>query len=179
MHRLFVGLELPEPIMRQLLAMQQNISGARWQTASQLHLTLCFIGNASEETTQAITAGLLTMESPAFDLTLERPGYFGSQDNPGALWLGVLPQSHVKTLHDQVAIRLMQAGISQDKRPYHPHVTLARMAKNSGPATPFLEAFADYRSPPFRVQHISLFRSNLTHQGSVYDVIHRFPLDGQ
>ncbi|WP_404361644.1 RNA 2',3'-cyclic phosphodiesterase [Marinobacter sp.] len=178
MQRLFIGLELPELIMRQLLAMRQNISGARWQTANQLHLTLCFIGNASEETTRNITAALLTLESPAFDLTLEKPGYFGPQDNPRALWLGVNPESHVAALHDQVEIRLMQVGIARDERSFTPHVTLARMAKDSGPADAFLQAFREYRSPAFRVQHISLFRSTVTHEGSTYDVVRRFPLEG-
>jgi 2'-5' RNA ligase len=58
MLRLFVGLELPESIKQRLLPVQRGVTGARWQTAEQLHLTLRFIGNADETLVQATRAVL-------------------------------------------------------------------------------------------------------------------------
>jgi len=44
MHRLFVAIRPPAAIRAILLGAMGGISGARWQSEDQLHLTLRFIG---------------------------------------------------------------------------------------------------------------------------------------
>ncbi len=176
MPRLFVGLELPDPVLELLLEMRQDIAGARWQNANQLHLTLAFIGNVEDATADSIRAGLHCLAADSFQLQLQGVGRFGSAEHPRNLWVGVSPEAPLVAIHGQVQSILKAAGLAPDDRPYKPHVTLARMGRNAGPTDAFLARFADVRSPPFTVEQISLFRSTLTHEGSVYEVMQRIPL---
>lgn len=176
MPRLFIGLELPDPVLEQLLAMREEIAGARWQTANQLHLTLGFIGNVDDGIADSVSAGLQYLEAEPFELQLQGVGRFGSPQKPNNLWAGVTPEAPLVAIHGQVQSTLKAAGLDPDERPYKPHVTLARMGRNAGPTDPFLARFSDFRSSPFLVRNISLFRSTLTQEGSIYEVIHRIPL---
>lgn len=176
MPRLFVGLELPDPVLEQLLAMREEIAGARWQTANQLHLTLAFIGNVDDGIANSVRAGLQYLEAEPFELQLRGVGRFGSRERPNNLWVGASPESPLVAIHGQIQSILKAAGLDPDERPFKPHVTLARIGRNAGPTDPFLARFSDVRSPPFRVSRISLFRSTLSQEGSIYEVIHRIPL---
>ncbi|MDX1634395.1 MAG: RNA 2',3'-cyclic phosphodiesterase [Marinobacter sp.] len=176
MPRLFVGLELPDPVLEQLLSLREDIAGARWQNANQLHLTLAFIGNVDDTTAASIRAGLQYLAADPFELQLRGVGRFGSDEHPRNLWVGAAPEAPLVAIHGQARSVLKAAGLTVDERPYKPHVTLARMGRNAGPTGPFLERFEDFRSLPFPVDHISLFRSTLSHEGSQYDVVQRIPL---
>lgn len=176
MPRLFVGLELPDPVIEQLLAMRQEITGAHWQTADQLHLTLGFIGNVETPVAESIQAGLHYLEADAFELRLQGAGRFGTAERPRNLWVGTSPEAPLVAIHGQVQSVLKAAGLKPDQRPYKPHVTLARMGRNAGATDPFLARFAQVRSPPFWVDRISLFRSTLGQRGSQYAVVDRIAL---
>lgn len=176
MPRLFVGLELPQDIRAQLLAMRRDIRGARWQNDNQLHLTLGFIGNVDDTTGAAIRAALQYLDADAFELTLQGVGRFGTTERPRNLWVGASPEAPLVAIHGQVQSMLKAAGLDPDERPYKPHVTLARMGRQSGSTEAFLEEFADFRSRSFRVGAVSLFRSTLSHEGSHYEVLYRIPL---
>lgn len=56
MPRLFFGLEIPESIKTSLLKVKTDIKGARWQSKTQLHLTLTFLGEVEAE--QVIQLGI-------------------------------------------------------------------------------------------------------------------------
>lgn len=56
--RLFVAIEVPDAV-RQLLAEQQKgLSGVRWTSPENLHLTVRFIGEAASAQASAIKTGL-------------------------------------------------------------------------------------------------------------------------
>lgn len=181
MQRLFIGLELPQIILQQLSALGEAIPGARWQSAQQLHLTLCFIGNADAELTGQINSHMNALETAAFSLSLQGMGYFGPARKPRALWLGAKPAASLVGLQKEVEDDLSAVGLAPDARPYQPHVTLARFSRNSPEPSPgtvegFLARHEDYRSPVFEVACASLFRSTPGPAGSHYEVIERFNL---
>lgn len=181
MQRLFIGLELPQIILQQLLALREEIPGARWQSVQQLHLTLCFIGNADAELTSRINSHMNALQTAAFSLSLQGLGYFGPVHKPRALWLGAKPAASLVGLQQEVEDKLSAVGITPDTRPFQPHVTLARFSRNSPGSSPgavegFLARHEDYRSPVFEVACASLFRSTPGPAGSHYEVIERFDL---
>ena len=47
MPRLFVALELPAPVKRELARLAAGLPGARWVAPEQFHLTLRFIGEVN------------------------------------------------------------------------------------------------------------------------------------
>ena len=49
MPRLFFGLEIPAQIKARLLKARAEVSGAKWQSVEQIHITLLFLGDVEEE----------------------------------------------------------------------------------------------------------------------------------
>ena len=174
MHRLFVGIDLPQQVKAALTARMGGVLGARWQSAAQLHLTLRFIGTVDTHTANAAAEALATIRTRAFALSIGRPGIFERKGRVETLWVGVEPQEPVKALHNKVDRALQLVGIAPETRSYLPHVTLARFSGTAGP----LDAFLREGFPPvsFTVDAISLFESRLTTEGADYNVVARWPL---
>ena len=173
--RLFVALDLPDPVKDQLIAHSGGVSGARWQARDQLHLTLRFIGEVDRHQLRDVAAALAGIHHPGLSLALAGRGVFGKPGRPETLWVGVNPRKTLVTLHHKVEQALAGAGLEPDHRQYTPHVTLARLNGRAGPLHGFLEA--PIAGQPFTVQDFCLFRSTLSHDGAVYDILERYPLD--
>lgn len=175
MHRLFVGIELPETVKAALVAAMGGVLGARWQSASQLHLTLRFIGLVDTHTANAVAEALATIRARAFTLSDGRAGIFDRRGRVDTLWLGVEPQEPVKALHNKIDRALQLIGIAPETRAYLPHITLARFSGTSGPLDAFLRE-AGGAAFSFTVDAVSLFESRLTTEGADYAVVARYPL---
>jgi 2'-5' RNA ligase len=153
----------------------EGISGARWQDEEQLHLTLRFIGEVDRHRAEDVAAALGSVRHPPFDLALQGVGSFAKRGK-GALWAGVAPHDELKPLHKKVDQACLRVGIDPDNRAYHPHITLARLGRTSGPVEPFIERWAGLSSTTFLVDSISLYESRLGSEGASYTIVERYPL---
>ena len=178
MIRLFVGLSLPEDVIRQLALLGGGIPGARWMGEEQLHLTLRFIGEVDGPTFDDIRLALSAVQSPAFDLTLAGMGHFGDGRKLRALWARVESAPLLTGLQERVESVLVRAGVPAETRKFTPHVTLARLRDAPvGRVTNFLVAHGLFSAGPFRVDEFHLFSSHPSSDGSVYDVEESYALD--
>lgn len=177
MHRLFVAIRPPKEVRTLLLDMMGGISGARWQTDDQLHLTIRFVGEVDRHTAQDIHAALGGVHHPRFDIALEGIGAFDRRGQADAVWAGITPHAPLATLHKKVDQALARVGIPADQRAYLPHVTLARLNRSSGPVRHLIERAGGLSSAPFTVAEFALFESSLTPEGAVYTIVERYPLD--
>jgi len=171
--RLFVALRPPRPIRERLLAAMGGVSGARWQTDDQLHLTLRFIGDADRHMTGDIAAALAGVSQPPFEIALKGLGWFESRGRPDALWAGVTPQEPLKALHKKIDRALERVGIAPETRAFVPHITLARLRPSAGPLGALIEQAGVLASPPFPVDAFGLYESDLTPDGAVYSLMER------
>ena len=176
MHRLFVAIRPPAAIRAILLGAMGGISGARWQSEDQLHLTLRFIGEVDRHLAGDVHAALGAIHQPAFEIALNGIGAFDRRGWPDAVWAGVAPHEPLKALHKKVDAALRRVGVAPDQRAFLPHITLARLKRASGTVGNLLECSGGLTSPPFRVDHIGLFESTLTPDGAVYSRVERYPL---
>lgn len=178
MHRLFVGVELPERVKTHLLMLMGGLDGTRWQAEHQLHLTLRFIGEVPAEQAEDIRSVLSTVSGAPFDVTLEGMGTFGKLRQPRTLWLGVQDADPLKHLHEKIDQALVRAGLPPEQRKFKPHVTLARFRKPSfGKLDAYLERHAGVSVPGFTVTRFTLFESHLCTDGARYDPVEIYPLD--
>ncbi len=175
MHRLFVAVRPPREIRDRLLAMMGGVENARWQSDEQLHLTVRFIGEVDRHQAQDIAAALGSLRHPPFEIALAGAGSFG-RNGKGALWAGVAPQEELKALHKKLDQALLRVGIAPETRAYHPHVTLARLGRNSGPVEAFVGRWRGLTSPPFAVDGICLYESRLGSEGASFSVAERYRL---
>jgi 2'-5' RNA ligase len=176
MHRLFVAIRPPLPIRDRLRGAMGGISGARWQSDDQLHLTLRFIGEVDRHRAGDVHAALGGIHHPPFEIALSGVGAFERRGAPGAVWAGVTPHEPLKALHNKVDAALARVGVAPDERAYLPHITLARLKRSSGPVGAFLEQAGDVASSPFMVDSFALFESDLTEEAAVYSIVERYRL---
>ena len=177
---LFVGIDPPHTIKVLLLSAMGGISGARWQRADQLHLTLRFIGEVDRHTAADVAAALSGVHHPEVTMSLSGTDVFGKAGRPDTLWVGVTPEEPVKVLHNKVDQCLARVGLEPEKRQYKPHITIARFGARSGARTGtlngFLEQSGGLSSPPFTVTDFCLYESRLTQEGPSYTILERYPL---
>lgn len=176
MHRLFVAIRPPPSIRQLLLAVMGGISGARWQSDDQLHLTLRFIGEVDRHLAGDIHAALGGVHHAPFALALNGIGSFDRRGHTDAVWAGVTPQDQVRVLHNKVDAALLRVGLPPDDRAFLPHITIARLNRHAGPIGNLLEEAGGLTSPVFTVDSFALFESDLTHEAAVYSIVERYLL---
>ena len=176
MHRLFVAVRPPREIRDLLLNAMGGISGARWQSEDQIHLTLRFIGEVDRHQAGDVHAALGAIHHPAFEIAISGLGLFDRRGQPETVWAGVSPHEPLSRLHRKVDQAMTRVGIVPDQRAYMPHITLARLKRSSGTIRDLIEQSGGLTSPPFRIDFFALYESELTPEGPVYSVIERYPL---
>jgi RNA 2',3'-cyclic 3'-phosphodiesterase len=176
MHRLFVAIRPPRLVREQLLGLMGGISGARWQTDEQLHITLRFIGEVEGHVAEDVAAALTSIRSPAFEAAIDGIGSFDRRGQPGVIWAGVDPQEPFKALHQKVDQTCVRAGLEPERRSYHPHVTLARLREGAGPLEALLVQSGGVVSEPFCVDAFGLYESILTPEGAVHTLAQSYQL---
>ena len=72
------------------------------------------------------------------------------------------------------------AELPPERRAFHPHITLARLARGAG-GGPEVERWlgdaAGLSSAPFELPHLLLYQSLLGRDGAHYEPLMRWPLD--
>jgi 2'-5' RNA ligase len=184
--RLFVAVELDPAVAGSLAAFSAQLRerahrlspAARigWVNPEQLHVTSRFIGEVNDEKAAAIS-GALSGELPIdpFDLIFQGAGAFPERGAPRVLWAGISAGvAGLTAVEAEVSRRLSACGIAREDRPYHPHVTLARVREASGLRSRALfEMLSDLRFGMTRVEAITLFQSRTSPKGAVYTPLHR------
>lgn len=174
MPRLFAAIRPPRPIRDYLLSIMGGVSGARWQSDDQLHLTLRFIGDVDARTAEDVHAALGAVHQAPFDVAVEDLGAFDRRGEPTALWAGVAPHDMLKELHKKVDKACQRAGLKPERRAFHPHITLARLNRSCGPIAGAMEQAGAIRTEPFHVDRFNLYESDLTPDGSLYSIVERY-----
>jgi 2'-5' RNA ligase len=93
-----------------------------------LHVTLAFIGEVAEPRAAAIIqAWADPLPAAPFDLAFGAAGVFPPHGAPRVLWLGITTGAEqLGVVQQLVTARLEAIDIVLEKKPFHPHVTLAR-----------------------------------------------------
>ncbi|WP_170004564.1 RNA 2',3'-cyclic phosphodiesterase [Pseudopontixanthobacter vadosimaris] len=171
MHRIFVGIRLPQPVRDLLIDTMDGVEAARWQDEDQLHLTLRFIGECETPQANDLADALATVTMPPFDLQISGTGFFTRKGAVRALWAGLAPSPELRRLQHKVERVCQSVGLPAETRKFTPHVTLARLNSMSGDATAWLARWGDLRSDAFTVDAVVLFESHLRRSGSLYRAV--------
>lgn len=113
-------------MLDQLGAQLHALCGGRRTRAETIHMTLAFLGNIEETRLTDLQTLATQLESEAFDMMLQRPGWW--QRNNIAWVAPVSTPPALTHLVNKLQSRLLTTGFNIDKRAYFPHVTLVRNA---------------------------------------------------
>jgi RNA 2',3'-cyclic 3'-phosphodiesterase len=195
--RLFVAIDPPEDVREQLVEWARSASKAgagrvranaslRLLDPELLHVTLCFLGNRPVGELDSLGAQLAACGGATGELSLGAP-----------LWLPARrPRALAVELHDEDGkLASLQAevvgaveelsgwqpnggaradeGAPKARRPFHPHITVARMRQGAAsyervlPPTPSLS---------FVPSELVLYRSWLSPEGAGYEAVASHPI---
>uniref|UniRef100_A0A7V4G6P0 RNA 2',3'-cyclic phosphodiesterase n=1 Tax=Desulfobacca acetoxidans TaxID=60893 RepID=A0A7V4G6P0_9BACT len=185
MIRAFLAIDLPASLRAVVTRAQEELkkSGAdvKWVPPGNVHLTLKFFGNITEERVEALAqaASRVAGEQTPFSLTLTQAGAFPSPKNPRVVWLGVGGNLEaIAEFHRRLEAAFAALGFPPEDRPFAPHLTLGRVRSPAGrlELSRRLATLPPVEAPPFQVSEIVLFRSNLSPQGATYLPLKIIPL---
>lgn len=138
-----------------------------------LHCTLKFLGPTAPATAAALGERLPTAVSDSAPLSVELRGIgaFPHFDRPSVVWAG-LSSPELSDLQARVESLASEFGFAPEIRPFHPHVTLARVKHRPPPALQqLLSEHAATEWGRCEVASVELFQSTLTPGGSQYKVL--------
>jgi 2'-5' RNA ligase len=175
--RLFIALEMPPSCCDRLVRLSTPMRGVRWLDAAHLHLTLAFPGHVTEAEEERVKEKLADVRVPPFFLPVQGVGVFGGA-RPSVLWAGVgAAHPHLFALHKRVHDALCAANLDLPLRPFHPHITLARVTEVSAQTLrPFLKKHEHEDFCLVEVTSFVLVSSRPGPEGSLYTVERRFEL---
>lgn len=190
MTRSFVALVLDEPTRATVGAEIERLRplsrAVAWVPASNLHLTLKFLGDQSDAGLALAVEALATAGATTapFSLTLFGLGAFPGMERPRILWVGVADGAlEVRALQSRLEDALAGRGFSREARPWHPHLTIGRIfdpprwRRETSPA--LAEAIARAATTGYGVlpiRRIALMASNLSPSGTRYRELHSVAL---
>jgi RNA 2',3'-cyclic 3'-phosphodiesterase len=179
MIRAFLGIAVPPAIRGELQVQQFLLPLPRKVDPESLHLTLVFLGNCPEPALEAAHEGFEALRVARFPLGLAGLGLFG-KEKPHTVWAGVMPSGPLARVQEKVEGIARRAGCPIDARKFVPHVTLGRFPPPDLPDRLRLERAvamgAGFRSEPWDVTDLTLWRSHLTGHGPQYEVLATYPL---
>lgn len=166
--RLFVAIEADEQVRILVRELQRELSPeARLVDADQVHLTLAFIGEVDEERLVVIRRELSRIRFEPLLLRTTQTGAFPPTGPARVLWLGIEGGEALAELQGRIA----QACSARDARPYHPHLTIARMR---GVERARITRFLCAKPAPitWRAERFTLYESRLSPRGPAYCALH-------
>jgi 2'-5' RNA ligase len=169
MIRLFVGLDLPEPLRQSLALLSGGIPNARWEPAENLHVTLRFVGELEEPLAQALHDELDRIDARSFALTIAGFDAFARGHQAHTLWARVENNDGLSHLRDRIEAACVRLGLTPETRKFTPHVTVARL--RGAPIhrlQDFLARNALFHAGPLPIRRFILFQSRLGRGGAVY-----------
>ena len=187
--RSFVAVPLPVGIQQAIFEAARGLGwqlpGMKWtRKASNLHITLGFLGQIEEERLAGFAVELerALMGLPGFRVGLRGFGAFPSLQKASVIWAGVDDPSgllgHAAAAVEELARRFGFPGDSRlpersaaRTRPFRGHVTVARTARREARAVDARAAlgpWADHSFGEVWVNEVHLYESILGGDGSTY-----------
>ena len=185
MIRTFIAIQVPASLQHALADIRQSCRELtfplRWVQLAQLHLTLKFLGDIPETLVPTITDVMqsVAMEHVSFHIAARGLGCFPTPARPRVLWMGLVDIQHaLVSLQQHLDAALGRQGIRRESKPFHPHLTLARIRKPSR-CPQFLSLLHTYRTQYFGdipVHTLHFVQSQLHHTGAIYTLLRSVPL---
>lgn len=179
--RLFVALEIPSGVRKNLATLLASLRAItkepRWARAENLHVTLNFLGEVSEEKLDAVRAALGEIHSEQeVQLEFRGLGFFPNEKHPRVFWAAIQASANLKTLAADIEGAMEKLGFPREHREFSPHLTLARFEQPRLPEA-LRVAIAENAQREFgslRTGEFHLVQSSLKRSGAEYTTLATF-----
>ncbi len=171
------------PVSERLFNLQEKLKATisektgkiRWLRKDQLHLTLKFLGDTTEDSINDVRRIMQNIadEFKPFNVSIQKTGCFPKIERPRVMWVGVSGElAKLDQLVERIQKKLNPLGFPKDENKYYPHITIAR-AKYPQKKTPDISTFLDtsFVPIPFQIKKVQFISSELFPNGPVYTIL--------
>lgn len=179
--RAFIAIDLPRDLQRCLqqisFELKQRLDDlpVRWVPIANIHLTLKFLGDVSENNIEMLAKIMQKVISGhrAFAVSAGGFGAFPKIHAPRIIWVGLECPPELSAIQREIEAETARLGYASEERPFSPHLTLGRVYRNatSGEIRKIAKVLGDFKVGFLGVAHVRevhLFRSELKTGGAVY-----------
>lgn len=183
--RLFIAVDFPSEVLNKIdeitAFFKSQLAGKhlKWVSTDNLHLTIKFIGDFPDENLDPLKEQLTnTLANQAeFSISIQGLGIFPHPKNPRVVWLGIDGSEPLVEIHNNLELNLKPLGIPTENRGYDPHLTIARVKRQTDTETAKLigATFSQFKVGSLgtaTIDKVCLYQSKLTPKGPVYTPLH-------
>ncbi len=189
--RAFFCLELEPQLREQISTITSRLkrcdARVNWVRAENLHITLKFLGDIADGLIPNLEAAakeairLAQIAGPVTCL-FNQLGAFPNQNRPRVIWVGCKEEPpKLQLLAEKLEQALSHLGVDRERSPFVTHVTLGRVKEEGRGVVSLLQAMQKIDSFEFdaTLKHLTLMKSDLTPQGSIYAPLFELPFSAQ
>jgi len=181
--RAFVAIRLSAQVIGAITEFAAKIGalGAQvaWVKPANFHLTLRFLGDQADVAKlEPLKAALsaVAAETRPFVIGARGIGAFPDWHRARVVWVG-LESAELMTLAERVEASAVSAGFERERRPYAAHLTVGRVRgfhrwRETARA---LQDWAEHDFGSSPIDSMTLYRSILSPEGSIYQALAEFP----
>jgi RNA 2',3'-cyclic 3'-phosphodiesterase len=184
--RVFCAIDLPQDVREKVLAhsmiLRKAVSEAHasWIRPDNIHLTLKFLGEIPRSRVESLSeaASIAARGLESFPISVQGSGVFPTHGAPRVLWIGIEDlNGKLGELYRRLDEECAKVGFKKEARPFHPHLTVARVRKpQHARELAALHKQMEFEPEEFTVSEVLVIRSELSSAGSKYSTISRHPL---
>lgn len=170
--RAFLAIPLSHALIKNLgeiqARLEAEVNNIRWCQPQNLHLTLHFFGDTTQESLEKIKVSMLSVRRgiKPFTAEIRRLGGFPNVRRCKVIWVGVNKQAQLKNLHREIQQSLHNFGLPMDTRSYTPHLTIGRVRGNTVDITEHSVTLTDTSLGHLYIDRMVLYESRLQPGGA-------------
>ncbi|MBI1730010.1 RNA 2',3'-cyclic phosphodiesterase [Candidatus Acetothermia bacterium] len=185
--RAFFCLELDSTLREAISKISSRLkrSDARvsWVRPASLHITLKFLGDISEDLIPKLKESVhhaihSTETTSPVSCQFNQLGAFPNINRPRVVWVGCKEEpARLQALAKRLEESLAQLGFEPERGGIVTHVTLGRVKEEGAGVARLVQSMQKIEpfSFPTKLDHITLMKSDLTPEGSIYTPVFQVP----
>jgi len=182
--RTFIAIELPEDIKKKIEQLQAPLKKTdafvSWVKPKNIHVTLKFLGEVSEEKIGAVfSATEKALEGARkFTMNLQGMGGFPDLKRPRVIWVGTgSGEKELSRMAERIEQEMEKIGFPKEKRKFSPHFTIGRVKsqKNIEGLLRLVKS-SDFQTDEIQVEEVVVMKSQLHPAGAIYTPLKKVPL---
>jgi 2'-5' RNA ligase len=183
--RTFLAIPLPESLQEAIAALQRDLHAkipfVRWTRPENLHLTLHFFGEISQDYLEKLKVSMLSVRDchRPFSVEVRGLGAFPNRSRPRVIWLGLAPEDQLRQLHESCMKAFLEDGLVTEPGPYSPHLTIGRLKQQKPDLTTLCNSVARTPTGRLPVDRLVLYESRLHPGGAEHIPLLTVTLDGK
>lgn len=188
--RIFVAVDLPPHMLEKIEEITTFFNNKtppkalKWVEKDNLHLTIKFIGEINNDQVEPIKHILSKSlaDHNAFDIEISGLGMYPHKNSPRVIWLGITNKKPLINIFKILDKSLTAQDIKPEQRGFTPHLTIARVRRNTDKATvkeigEILSQFKVDDLGNITIDQVKLYQSVLTPSGPIYTNLFSVPLN--